>query len=320
MPDSTTSTPTLESSNCSEMYLIEDALDVMEAALPSHAVVPQELQKINRWRSLADALWMTEIPRNVNNTNLLDEIHTIGREIYEAEAQWPKSVGAGELLSGRDDTIAKLGHCLAAYDAKAFMRSQERAEGIEDSPEKALGATLRYNTFCSRSEPRAPAAQESLALLKHELADITGGAIKRPGSRDVFDPALVEIKRNWASITQLTTEISYDGETIGDFGDNAVLHALGCYQPKMDEMQAIVAARRMFYEGHPFERDINPMVAMTHEEMYEQIVRDLKAAEGMTLSPEQRYRVNDLRKEFDATVTPPAGVKHDATTPVGPGM
>lgn len=320
MPDAMKNLSSVESRHCEELYAIQDAIDILEETLPKDVAAPIERASIARWRSLTDAISATELSHNQNSRHLLAEIHTIGQEIYALGQRFPKNLSAMDLLDARDVAIKQVGQNLVTYDAKGFMLAQERAAGIEGSPEKTLGITLRYSTFCANKEPHAPAGQEFLALFKHELADITDGAIERPGSRDVFDPALVEIKRNWQSVTQLTTEISYDGETIGDFGDNAILHALGCYQPKMDEMQAIVAARRMFYEGHPFERDINPMVTMTHEQMYEQIVRDLEAAEGMTLSTGQRCRVNDLRKEFDATVTPPTGVKRDTTALAGPGM
>lgn len=86
--------------------------------------------------------------------------------------------------------------------------------------------------------------------------------------RDAFNPASFSIKRHHASVTQRTAEHVYTdalgATSAGRFHDEIQLTP-GGYISSPDG-ESVQHARRMFYYGHGFERDINPLTTRSVHE------------------------------------------------------
>lgn len=297
--------PTVGSRQCSELLQIQDLMDAMEASLPSivDGSASQRQTDIMALQDRATLIANRPAQKGGRDSGVLDEIITLGEDVYRESRQWPR----GDIFDSscrhtwktRHELTEALGNTLANYDATRFMRLvEECTQCLGDPHSDYLKAILRYNEFCANQPPHHARNQEYLALMKLDLSEITNGEVARPGPYDTFDPALVEIHREWSSTTQLTTRLDYNGVRLGSFGDTADLHALGMYRPRMGEVDAIRAVRVMFYEGHEG-AGVERLNQTSTAGMLRQFKADLSHAESMTLSPDQSEGVMTLREEFD---------------------
>jgi hypothetical protein len=137
-----------------------------------------------------------------------------------------------------------------------------------------------------------------------DVSEITNGVVKAPGPLEAFNPALVTVERHWRSTTQVESSISYDGKTLGRFGDDAKIHPLGHWQPKMTEASAVNSARRMFYQGHRH-LDLEPLNISSTRQMHKNLLAGIDTAlPDSTLSSRQVEHLEGLREEAEAMVPP----------------
>lgn len=275
---------TVKSLQPPEFVALQDLAEVMEASAMHQCLPSSEwMSLLDRFIERLDRIGQTQISQLNHSAPLggpeaLSDIHQLGADMYKASFRWP----AGDIFepesAERQKTLEQyakiVGEHLAAYDAHRYMALMA---SISPSDKPSLLAGQRHSAFCHTGGMDDALNQESVALWKWYISDLSEGAVAPPGPRDAFDPRYVTIERHWPSATQLSTAIIYDGQTLGDFQDNAVLHRLGHYVPQMSESQAIKIAREIFYHGHDG-AGCQPLNESSLSKMVEQVERDYQQA------------------------------------------
>lgn len=266
---------TVMTNNVSEYIALQDLADALETYLPPG----REPIAMMQFRQELSAIGECEIHDALNGKKLLDSIHSLGAEMIKASSRWPMgdpllNAEVAEREEVRKSCTLTVQEQLADYDAQRLM-SVLSATAQTNHP--GYLAMNRQDAFSSDVPLDDTNYQEAAALIKWDLSEKTQGEVAPPGPRDAFDPIHVKVERRWQSATQLTTAISYDGQELGDFQDNAISHPLGQYVPAMGESDAIKVARNIFYHGHEG-LGLKPLNASSLKAMVAQVENDLEVA------------------------------------------
>jgi len=271
---------TVKSLQPPEFVALQDLAEAMEVSAMHQCLPSSEwLALLDRFIERLDSIGQTQVsPLNNNNSPdamlapaALDHLHQLGADMYKASFRWPAGnifePGPAERQKTLEQYANVVGEHLAAYDAHRYMGLMA---SISPSDKPSLTAGQRHSAFCHTGGIDEALNQESVALWKWHISDVTKGAVAPPGPRDAFDPRYVTIER-------LSTAIIYDGQTLGDFQDNAILHPLGHYVPEMSESQAIKVAREIFYHGHEG-AGCKPLNESSLSDMVKQVENDYEQA------------------------------------------
>lgn len=293
-----------------ELLLTKDYLDALETSLvtvsdktSAHHNASQQLQS---WWERVEEIECRDIRYATEGKDTLKDIIALAETAIIEQRKWPATpdlFDSALYLEDIQDCEALLKDALKAYDAKRYLAKVAIPDAKMTPAEQADARFAAFNKS-SADIGEGATQQEALALYRWELNTLSNGVTSLPGPRDVFDPAHVEVKRLWRSATQLETGLYYDGEFLGNVGDDAILHPLGFYHPKMNEFDAYQAVRKMFYHGNPG-IGLAPLNRTTPTGQRLRLLVDIPIAQDQCdKAPESMQRIGCICEEIEHTDAP----------------